>query len=143
MVYEVNNTFGQRHCYVIQGSEGPDGVIRQSCAKAFHVSPFMDMAMTYEFAMTAPGETVRTVVDGRDGRGELIINASFAGRRRELTDANLLRALGAFPLMTLKVVAAIYFEAARLWLKGLRLRPGTTPSGPVTVVSHQGSVQPS
>jgi hypothetical protein len=133
MIYEVNNTFGQRHCYVIE-ADGSGGVIHQSCPKALHVSPFMDMTMTYDFELSEPSRTIRTGVSGRDARGDLIIATVFAGVRRELTDGALVRALIGYPLLTLKVVAAIHFEAAKLWFKGLKLKPTPPPPGPVTVV---------
>jgi len=122
-IYEVNNTFGERHAYVIPVGDQSGDVIRQSCAKTFRVSPFMDMAMTYDFELSAPGETVRTSVNARDTKGELILSAIFTGARRELADAGVLTILVGFPLMTLKVVAAIRLEALKMWLKGLRLKP--------------------
>jgi hypothetical protein len=134
MIYEVNNTFGQRHCYVIEVND-TDGVIRHSCPKALHVSPFMDMTMTYDFELSEPGQTIRTAVSGRDAHGDLIIATAFAGVRRELTEGALIRALFGYPLLTLKVVAAIHLEAARLWFKGLELRPSPPPPEPVTVVT--------
>jgi len=136
MIYEVNNTFGQRHSYVIPVAEGAAGDIRQSCAKAFHVSPFMDMAMTYAFILTRPGETLSTTVLGRDPAGALILSARFAARRRPLSDRTLLGALFAYPLLTLKVVAAIHWEAVKLAARGVRLRPApVAPAEAITVVT--------
>jgi hypothetical protein len=136
MIYEVNNTFGQRHSYVIPLADADGGDIRQSCAKAFHVSPFMDMAMTYEFRLTRPGETLSTAVLGRDLDGRLILSASFAARRRPLSDRTLLGALIAYPLLTFKVVAAIHWEAVKLAARGLRLRPAPAePAEAITVVA--------
>jgi DUF1365 family protein len=136
MLYEVNNTFGQRHSYLIPVDPyAEQGMVRQVCAKAFHVSPFMDMAMTYDFAITAPGETISTSVNGRTTEGAPMITANFSGVRHALTDARLLRALIVFPLMTLKVVAAIHWEAAKLLAKGLRLKPAPRPPArPVSIV---------
>ncbi|MEO8927374.1 MAG: DUF1365 domain-containing protein [Caulobacteraceae bacterium] len=134
MLYEVNNTFGERHSYLIAAPPAGVGPIRQSCSKAFHVSPYMDMAMTYDFKVTTPGETIATTVDASDAQGALIIVAAFTGRRQELTDRVLFHALFAYPLLTLKVVAAIHFEAVKLMFKGLRLRPHPpAPAHAVTV----------
>ncbi len=133
MLYEVNNTFGERHSYLIAAPPGAPGPIRQSCPKAFHVSPFMDMAMTYDFAVTEPDESVTTTVNASDAAGALVIAAAFSGRRRELSDRLLVRVLFAYPLMTLKVVAAIHFEAMKLILKGVRLHP--RPPAPAHLVS--------
>jgi DUF1365 family protein len=135
MLYEVNNTFGERHSYLIPVTDPQTAPIRQSCDKAFHVSPFMDMAMTYDFQITRPGPTLATTVHGKDRSGALLIAAAFAGARQAVTDATLARALLTHPLLTLKVVAAIHFEAVKLLAKGLRLRPHPpAPHEPVSVV---------
>jgi DUF1365 family protein len=135
ILYEVNNTFGERHSYLIPVSNPAERPIRQSCAKAFHVSPFMDMTMTYDFQITRPEETLTTTVHGKDASGALLLAAAFTGARRDITDASLARALATHPLLTLKVVAAIHLEAAMLLLKGLRLRPHPpAPRDPVSVV---------
>jgi DUF1365 family protein len=140
MVYEVHNTFGQRHAYVATCGQARGAVIAQACAKAFHVSPFMGMEMTYAFRVRAPADTVATIIRGADlATGEPMIHASFAGTRRDLTDGQLARLLVTFPFMTLGVVAAIHFEALKLSLKGLRLLPAPpTPKAAVTVGSSVG-----
>ena len=141
MIYEVNNTFGQRHSYLIPAAPSADGVARQTCAKGFYVSPFMDMDMTYEFTMTAPGERISTVVNGRGPTGEPLIHAAFAGQRRALTDAVLGQALLSYPFLTLGVVAAIHWEALKLFAKGLRLRhrPALPPTPVTVVVADRGA----
>ncbi len=136
MLYEVNNTFGERHSYLIPVRDPANDPIRQSCAKAFHVSPFMDMAMTYDFQITYPGETLVTTIHGKDSSGAPVIAAAFVGARKDLTDATLARALVTHPLLTLKVVIAIHLEAAKLLFKGLRLRPH--PPAPNEAVSVVG-----
>ena len=121
ILYEVNNTFGQRHAYVLPADEA-SGTIRQGCDKAFYVSPFMPMDLRYDFRIVPPGARVGVEVAARDADGPLL-DARFLGARRSLTDLALLRALIAYPAMTLNVVLAIHWEAVRLWLKGLRLAP--------------------
>jgi DUF1365 family protein len=132
LVYEVHNTFGERHSYVIGAGSSGDGVIRQATAKRFHVSPFMGMDMRYEFRVTLPSETLSVAISGADAGGTLI-NASLSARRRELTDGQLLRLLFTHPLVTLKVIGGIHWQALRLLGKGLRLypHPGTTRPSPV------------
>jgi DUF1365 family protein len=134
MLYEVHNTFGQRHTYLVPVDDF-DGVrLRQTCGKAFHVSPFMGMDMTYDFVVRPPGETVATVIRGMGPDGAPIIHAAFHGRRREITDRELLRVLLRYPLMTFAVVAAIHLEAVKLLAKGLRLRPSPPrPASSLTV----------
>lgn len=137
MVYEVTSTFGVRHSYVIPiaSEDAKAGLIRQGAAKALYVSPFMDMDMDYAFRGHAPGDRMDMTVDGLDDEG-LLITAHMRGERRELTDAQLLRTAVAFPLLTFKVVAAIHWEALRLWLKGVRLTRQPAPAAePATLQS--------
>jgi len=134
MIYEVHNTFGQRHSYVIPVTADHAGRVRQSCGKAFHVSPFMGMDMSYHFTIGAPGESVSTVIQGLGADGKPMIFAGFKGARRPLSDGQLLRLFVTYPLMTLKVMAAIHVEAVKLLFKGLRLYPAPPgPRGPVTL----------
>jgi DUF1365 family protein len=117
ILYEVHNTFGERRTYVISVREGASA-IEQSCVKELYVSPFVPMDCAYRFHIEPPGDRVMIGIDETDPKG-LLLKASFAGRRQELTDATLLRALFAYPLMTLKVTAAIHWEALKLWAKGV------------------------
>lgn len=124
MLYEVNSTFGQRHSYLLPiDPHTHDTIVRQSCDKALHVSPFMPMDMAYDFVIAPLGETVSTSVNGRMRDGGPMITANFSGARHDLTDGRLLRDLVAYPLMTVKVVLAIHWEAVKLIAKGLRLQP--------------------
>lgn len=134
ILYEVNNTFGQRHSYLIP-VETAVLPVRQSCAKAFYVSPFMAMDMTYDFTVHPPGEEVVVTVRASDAEGT-VITASFAGTRRALSDGALLATFLRYPLLTLKVLGGIHWEALKLLAKGLRLRPRPPPpSHAVTVVA--------
>lgn len=133
MLYEVNNTFGERHSYLIPVAEDAP-VLRQSCAKAFFVSPFMDLAMVYDFKLSRPGAFLSTTVNGADLAGQPLITATFAASRQALTDAALWRAFWRHPLLMLKVVGAIHLEAAKLVLKGLGLR--RKPAPPTVPVSR-------
>lgn len=133
ILYEVNNTFGERHSYLIRVEPGDDGMVRQGIDKGFYVSPFMDMDLSYAFRIRPPGEAVSVGVEVRDAEGP-VLSAAFAGDRVELTDAALWRAFATHPLMTLGVMAAIHWEALKIWLKGERLRPRPrAPARPVTV----------
>jgi DUF1365 family protein len=137
ILYEVNNTFGQRHAYLLRADASDDKRIRNACDKRFYVSPFMDMALGYRFRLRPPSEgagdplSVEIDVDDTDGR---ILAAAFLAKRQPLTDATLIRAVLSHPLLMLKVVGAIHWEAVKLWLKGLRLKPRPpTPAEPVTI----------
>jgi hypothetical protein len=131
ILYEVNNTFGERHSYLIPAPNA--ALIRQGCAKGFYVSPFMDMDLTYAFRILRPEERVLVAVDTSDAEG-LVLAASFSGERRELTDAALIGAWLTHPWMTLGTMAAIHYEALKIWLKGekVRVRP-PKPAQAVTV----------
>lgn len=131
--YEVNNTFGQRHNYLIPVPPGTEGPIRQESRKSFYVSPFMTTDMIYSFSIVPPGKDLSVSVIGRDESGPLII-ARLTAVRQDLTDASLARAFFVYPLLTLKVIAGIYWEALLIWLKGIRLHPRPSPPDrPVTI----------
>jgi uncharacterized protein len=126
ILWEVSNTFGERHAYLIPVDDPASRAIRQSCAKQLHVSPFLDMNMTYSFRVAPP--TARTLVSivAADAEGALLV-AAMNGERRELGDGALLRAFVRLPFMTLKVIVAIHWQALRLWLKGMDFRPSPPP----------------
>ncbi len=128
ILYEVHNTFGERHSYLIPVERAAGAVIDQRCQKLFYVSPFMDMAMSYAFRVAVPDERISVAIRAADRDGLLLV-AALSGDRRALTDMALLRVLAAFPLLTLKVVAAIHWHALRLLLKGFRLRPRPKAAG--------------
>ena len=139
ILWEVDNTFGERHGYLIPVEETVDGEIRQSCDKAFYVSPFMDMDQTYAFRVKPPAELFSLVIDVHDADGR-ILAARHHARRDELTDRALLRLFLTVPFQTLKVVGGIHWEALRLWLKGvrLRLRP-PPPAAPISIAPIRSS----
>ncbi|HKU64546.1 MAG TPA: DUF1365 domain-containing protein [Rhizomicrobium sp.] len=156
IVYEVHNTYEERHAYVLPvpqaptpgtdlrehrpGTARPDGslenqnglsspvgratqdIVRHDCTKNFYVSPFLSRDCRYQFRIRPPGQDVAIVIQEEEA-GAPILNASFAGARRALSDRMLVKMLLRYPLMTLKVVAAIHFEAVRLMLKGMRRHP--------------------
>jgi DUF1365 family protein len=129
LIYEVRNTFGELHSYicpVAPGETSPAG-IRQDQDKTFYVSPFVSMAMRYHFRMVPPADNVKIRILETDADGPLLA-AAFHGRRRPLSTGNLLKAFFALPFVTLKIMAAIHVEAARLWLKGARPVPRPTSS---------------
>ena len=135
MVYEVTSTFGVRHSYVIPipPEDQAAGLIRQGAAKALYVSPFMGMEMDYEFRGHAPGERLDLTIDGIDADG-VLITAAMTGERRDLTDAGLMSAAAAIPLLTFKVMAAIHWEALKLWIKRVPLTRQPPPAwDPATI----------
>ncbi|HTO46305.1 MAG TPA: DUF1365 domain-containing protein [Burkholderiales bacterium] len=124
IVAEVNNTpWGERHCYVLDATALPAraAVMRFRLGKALHVSPFMPMDQVYDWRFSAPGErlAVHTALHAASGSGGKVFDATLALRRVPISGASLAGVLVLFPLVTLKVIAAIYWQALRLWAKGI------------------------
>lgn len=138
VLYEVHNTFGQRHSYLIPVTSGQAVPVRQECAKAFFVSPFMDMALRYRFRLRPPEDRVAVAIDVADDRGS-VLHAALAAQRQELTDAALLAGFVRHPLLAGQVLGAIHWEAAKLWRKGMRTRPRPAPpTEPISIIAHGG-----
>jgi len=121
IVYEVHNTYEERHAYVLPVGE-ETRLVRHGCPKIFYVSPFLSRNCRYQFRIRPPGDDIAVAIREEEA-GRPILSASFAGERRPLTDRTLLKLLLAYPLMTLKVMTAIHYEAVRLMLKGVRRHP--------------------
>ena len=127
IVVEVNNTFGERHCYLLAGSNLAFGK-ELHADKVFHVSPFCDVAGSYRFRfMRTPAhpatagqrmQEARTVVrlDHDDADGPLL-QTSVSGVLTALSPASIRRAFFGMPLMTLTVIGRIHWQALRLWAK--------------------------
>lgn len=103
---EVRNTFGERHCYLLDG--------RMAARKVFHVSPFFEVEGSYDFRFT-PGAVEIDYLD-RDG---VVLNTRLSGKPAPLSTGSVLRALCAYPLMTFGVVVRIHWQALKLWLRGV------------------------
>ncbi|CAN7651041.1 DUF1365 domain-containing protein [Acidovorax sp. LjRoot194] len=147
IVVEVNNTFGERHCYLL---DAPRYGVELAARKVFHVSPFCEVSGGYRFRFMrtlaagagAPAETVtdsdaagRTVVriDYDDAAGPLL-QTSVSGTLHPITDKTLRRALWGYPAMTLAVIARIHWQALQLWLK--RVRFHSKPAAPASTVTR-------
>ncbi|SEI39555.1 hypothetical protein SAMN05421831_101251 [Allopseudospirillum japonicum] len=134
ILYEVSNTFAQKHRYLLQVDtqeiKNTPYIVRQSCNKTFYVSPFIPMQCRYDFRMRLPDEKVLVGIRQHDQAGAFL-HAVFQGRRQDFTQANLLRTWMRHPFMTLKVIAGIHWEALRLWRKKVPFypRPKTAQSG--------------
>jgi hypothetical protein len=127
VVAEVNNTFGDRHPYVLPVSaaevaSSPEGQrYRWLDKKLMHVSPFYSLDGSYRWDFDVPGPRTRTSVD-LTVRGQRLFTATLALQRRELSDRALGAVLIRYPLVTAKVIAAIHWEALKLWMKGAPFR---------------------
>ena len=119
-VAEVGNTFGELKPYVVplEGAQSGSTEASFRCVvpKHYYVSPFTALDVCFDFRLETPGPRLRIAVnDVRDGRNLLI--TTLSGLRRPLTDREILRLSLRYPLVTLKVITAIHWQALRLWLK--------------------------
>ncbi len=117
IVAEVNNTFGERHCYLL---DAPHYGAELEAGKCFHVSPFCRVEGRYRFRFmrTVQNAQERTVVRvDHDDAGGPLIQTSISGTLEPITPATLRRALWRYPAMTLMVMARIHWQALQLWLK--------------------------
>ncbi len=124
IIYEVKNTFGEQHAYVlaIDDDAASRGVVRQQCDKNFYVSPFIEAKAAYRFRLNLPKDRLQVLIREQIESGLLLI-ATLTGERRALTDGELLRQALRHPFLTQKVIATIHIQALKLWLKGIRLQP--------------------
>ena len=133
IVVEVNNTFGERHCYLLDRPQnGPFWGAELCATKAFHVSPFGKVEGRYRFRFMRAqhGGVERTVcrIDHDDALGPLL-QTSVSGTLAPLSAASVRRALWRYPLMTLGVIVRIHWQAAKLWCKRIRYQSKPPPPG--------------
>jgi uncharacterized protein len=128
ILYEVKNTFGDQHGYLVpvEGSPPPGRSLRHARDKIFHVSPFIGMQARYAFKIREPEETLAVAINETGPEGGILV-ATHRGARRPLDDRQLLRAFLAYPFLTLKVVGGIHWEALKLWLKGVQFHSRPEP----------------
>ena len=121
--YEVKNTFNEQHTYIFKIKN--DQEIIQKCKKKFYVSPFMDMETYYNFKLLNPDEKLFVFIKQTDVKGT-VLTASQTGDKKELNFKQLAINFFKYPLMTLKIIGSIHFEALLLWKKGAIYRKRIT-----------------
>ncbi len=119
VLYEVKNTFDEQHTYVFRTASASN-LILHKCSKKFYVSPFIKMETFYNFRLIKPGNKISVLIKQRDSKGPLLI-AQQTGKKIRLNNKNLFYEFITHPLMSFKIIAAIHFEAFRLWIKGVSL----------------------
>ena len=113
--YEVKNTFNEQHTYIFKVKD--NNKIDQKCKKKFYVSPFMDMDTYYNFKLLSPNEKLSISIN-QSYKEEVVLTAVQSGKRKEFTFKQLIINFFKYPLMTVKIISAIHFEALLLWKKG-------------------------
>jgi len=123
VLYEVHNTFGEDHTYVLPWKpNSTDGRAQHSADKCFYVSPFIGMDAKYQFSISGPEQQFALNIREDSPEGVLLL-ASYHAKRTKITSRSLLAALLAVPFSTLKVTFGIHWHALRLWLKGAEHQP--------------------
>ncbi len=121
--YEVKNTFNEQHTYIFKINDNEE--ITQKCKKKFYVSPFMNMETYYNFKLINPKEKLSVFIKQTDGK-ETILTATQTGERKEFNLKQLIINFFKYPLMTIKIIGSIHFEALLLWKKGAIYRKRNT-----------------
>jgi len=130
---EVRNTFGEHHGYLIHadGQPLPD-IVHSSKQKCFHVSPFFPVAGSYRFRLQRPDARMTTLINYTCGQTRQMV-ALQTGERLPLSDAALLRLAWRQPLQSFKVMAAIHWQALKIWWRGGRFH--RQPASPQQEIS--------
>jgi uncharacterized protein len=116
-VVEIGNTFREMKPYFLGKERRSGNGFRSNAPKYFYVSPFIDLDTHFDFDLEIPDEKLQIRIDDYDKEGRRFFISTLSGKRATLSDANLLRYFFSFPLITLKVIGLIHWEALRLWLK--------------------------
>jgi len=139
ILYEVSNTFKERHCYLVPVAAGETSPYRHQVDKRFHVSPFFDLEGVYEFRTAPPGVRFNYAIRYRTEKG-LRMSANHVAERRELSDRALLGALARHGHLTLKIISGIHWEAFKLWRKGAKFH--RAPAVPEQLVDIAPAASP-
>jgi len=118
-VVEVCNTFLEMKPYFLGADTKTGDQFKLNTTKYFYVSPFIDMDTNFDFDLQIPGEKLQVKIDDYDKDGKRFFISTLSGSKKKLTDATLLYYFFSFPLITLKVITLIHWQALKLWIKKL------------------------
>ncbi len=131
-IYEVNNTFGETHCYVAKSGHARS---QHRSDKNFHVSPFWDVTGQYRFTLYPVGEKLDVVVDSIVD-GKRIHMANIKARAVSATTWNLFKTAITKPLSAIGVTISIHWEALWLWRRGAGYRSKPNPPNERTTIAQ-------
>lgn len=118
-VVEVGNTYGEMKPFYIDNSSLEENTYRYQTKKLFYVSPFIEHDVDFNFELDIPREKLRLKIDDfKDDRR--FFSAVLTGERKALTNSNVVKYALFFPIITLKVIGLIHWQAFKIWLKGIR-----------------------
>lgn len=136
VIAEVRNTFGEKHSYVLSSASRVGGPASAGLPlpygemlekeKCFHVSPLFDLKGRYHFTFSEPGERLAVRLD-ETREGAPLIDTAMAGQARLFSDAMILRQVVVMPVQAFKVLAAIHWQALKIWLRGARFHKKPKP----------------
>ena len=133
LIYEVRNTFGEDHSYVVKITNEKDR-LNHNRKKRFHVSPFIDLNASYNFSTNINNKKVNLTIK-QSNNGNQILIASFNGKSKKFSDRNLFLLFFKYPLMTLKVIYGIHIQALFLWFKRVKFVPH--PKNDISNISYR------
>ena len=133
LIYEVRNTFGEDHSYVVKINNENDK-LNHNRKKRFHVSPFIDLNASYNFSTNINNEKANITIKESNNDNPILL-ASFNGKSKKFNDWNLFLLFFKYPLMTLKVIYGIHIQALFLWIKRVKFVPH--PKNDINNISYR------
>jgi DUF1365 family protein len=119
-IVEICNTYREMKPYFISAEHYSDGRFHLNTSKDFYVSPFIDLDTVFDFSIGIPDQRLKINIDDYDKEGKRFFISTLNGQKKPLSDRNLLYYFFSFPLITLKVISMIHWQAFKLWLKNVK-----------------------
>jgi len=139
-LYEVSNTFRETHTYLLPVDGENTEMVHHEFDKELYVSPFFPRNCRYTIALRSPDAHASIAIRESDSDGDLLA-ATFHGTQTALTDRFLAGTFARFPLLTMKVMVGIHWDALKLWVKGTPVfRHPPKPAHPVSIIRSPGTL---
>jgi DUF1365 family protein len=122
-VAEISNTYHEMKMFFFGKAQFESGIFKSQVQKLFYVSPFIDLAAFFDFKLAIPGEKLDIKIDDHDENGVRFFLSTLTGKRKPLTNANMLHYFFSIPLIPLWVMGLIHWQAFKLWIKKINYHP--------------------